>query len=115
MPQQRIVDSKLLEMKHSGVALPAEEQAAFNALQLEAAKLSSDFQNNVLDATKAFSFTVTDKAELGEIPEGARTLFSQRAVAKGFQDSSPDTGPWIISLDLPSCTLCSLCRSLSCG
>ena len=45
--QQRIIEAKLLSMRHAGVGLNGESQKKFNSLQLEAARLSSQFKNNV--------------------------------------------------------------------
>lgn len=101
--QQRIISDKLLSMKHAGVALPKDKQDHFNALQLEAKTLSSQFKNNVLDATKAFKHTITDPADMQGVPEGSKALLSQRAVAAGHAESTPADGPWVVTLDLPSC------------
>ena len=41
----------------AGVALEGVKKDRFNAIQAQLAKLSMDFSNAVLDATKAFTFT----------------------------------------------------------
>ena len=51
----------------------------FNKIQLELADLSTKFSNNVLDATKAFSLTVTDKADVEGLPASALALAAQSA------------------------------------
>lgn len=51
----------------------------FNKIQLELADLSTKFSNNVLDATKAFSLTMTDKADVEGLPASALGLAAQSA------------------------------------
>ena len=40
----------------------------FNELQLEASQLSTQFNNNVLDSTKAFSLCLTDPSDVDGLP-----------------------------------------------
>ena len=51
----------------------------FNNIQLELAGLSTKFSNNVLDATKAFSLTLEDKADVEGLPASALGLAAQSA------------------------------------
>ena len=101
--QQRIIEAKLLSMRHAGVGLNGESQKKFNSLQLEAARLSSQFKNNVLDSTKLFAYKIENSADMEGVPEDAKALFSQRAVAAGYSESNPKVGPWVVTLDIPSC------------
>jgi len=100
--QKRIIDSSLRQMRSSGVGLEGSEKEKFNALQLEAAELSTKFSNNVLDATKAFKMRLTNKADVEGLPSSALAAASAAAVAMGDKDSTPESGPWVISLDMPS-------------
>ena len=59
--QQRIVASSLKSMQLSGVGLEGEAKETFNANQMKLAELSTKFGNNLLDATKAFSLTLTGR------------------------------------------------------
>ncbi len=54
--QKRIVAKMIQSAELAGVALEGEKKERFNAIQAELAKLSTDFSNTVLDATKAFSY-----------------------------------------------------------
>lgn len=61
---------------------PNKQQQAkeeFNKIQLELADLSTKFSNNVLDATKAFSLTLTGKADVEGLPASALGLAAQSA------------------------------------
>lgn len=59
--QKRIVEATIKDAELSGVSLEGEKRENFNAIELELAELSNKFSNNVLDATKAFSLTLTKK------------------------------------------------------
>ena len=74
--QQRILKSSLQSMEHSGVGLPASERQEFNDIQQELATLSTTVNNNVLDSTKKFRLTFTNKDELKGLPETALNLAS---------------------------------------
>lgn len=100
--RQRIVLENLRDAELAGVALQGEEKEKFNAIQQELSKLSTKFSNNVLDGTKAFVKTITDKAEVDGLPASALALASQTAVSKGHEGSTAEEGPWVFTLDIPS-------------
>ncbi len=100
--QQRIVDAALRDAELSGVGLEGEAKERFNAIQLELAELSTRFSNNVLDATKAFSLTLTQPDEIAGLPPSLVALAAQAARAAGEENATAETGPWRITLDLPS-------------
>jgi oligopeptidase A len=100
--QQRIVEAAIREAELSGVGLEGEKRARFNAIQLELAELSTKFSNNVLDATKAFSLTLTDKEEVDGLPPSWLSLAAQAARAAGEENATAENGPWRITLDYPS-------------
>lgn len=100
--QKRIVDSAIREAELAGVGLLPEQQERFNAIQMELARLSTEFSNHVLDATKAFSLTLTTPAEIVGLPESLLALAAQAAQAAGETEATPEAGPWRITLDFPS-------------
>ena len=67
--QKKVVTNALRDMRLSGVALPTVPKARFKAIQEQLAELTSRFEQNVLDATDAFSFYVEDKARLAGVPD----------------------------------------------
>ncbi|MEX0715739.1 MAG: M3 family metallopeptidase [Planctomycetaceae bacterium] len=124
--QRRIVDKKLLDAKLTGVALEGEEQKRFNEVAQERSRSSTDFSNHVLDASKAWSLTITDPVDAEGLPQSLLRLASQshdRAIAarrRGARgerggvsppageptpesppESTPESGPWRITLDIP--------------
>ncbi|CAM9365620.1 unnamed protein product [Hapterophycus canaliculatus] len=129
--QMRVVDASVKQMELGGVGLEGEAKEEFNKIQLELADLSTKFSNNVLDATKAFSLTLTDKAEVEGLPASALGLAAQSAkvcqqrrgtqeslcfarltavlpstTAAGDENATPEDGPWRLTLDMPSYLPC---------
>ncbi|HEY9630257.1 MAG TPA: M3 family metallopeptidase [Coleofasciculaceae cyanobacterium] len=100
--QQRIVESALRDAELSGVGLEGEIKEHFNAIQLELAELSTRFSNHVLDATKAFSLTLTQPEEIAGLPPSWTALAAQAARAAGDETATPEAGPWRLTLDFPS-------------
>jgi oligopeptidase A len=105
--QQRIVETSLRDAELSGVGLEGEAKERFNAIQLDLADLSTQFSNHVLDATKAFSLTLTQPDEIAGLPPSAVGLAAQMARSAGGQsagdeNATPEAGPWRITLDMPS-------------
>lgn len=100
--QQRIVESALRDAELSGVGLAGEAKERFNAIELELAELSTRFSNNVLDATKAFSLTLTQAEEIEGLPPSLIALAAQAARAVGEENATAESGPWLITLDIPS-------------
>lgn len=81
--RRRVIDNTLRDMRLAGVALPDAAQARFKILQEELSGLTSRFEQNVLDATDAFTLPVMDGATLSGIPESVRTLARQTAEQAG--------------------------------
>lgn len=100
--QKRIVDASLAAMKLSGVGLEGEQKDAFNKNRMELAELSTKFSNHLLDATKAYSLTLTDKADVDGLPPSALALAATRAAEDGADGATAETGPWKLGLDMPS-------------
>jgi len=87
----RILAKSIRAAELAGVALPPEKRARFNAVQAELAQLANDFHNHVLDATKAFTLTLADPAEV----EGLSA--DLRAQLAGPND--PAQGPWTATIE----------------
>lgn len=100
--QKRIVEAAIRDAELSGVGLEGEQKERFNAIQLELADLSTKFSNHVLDATKAFSLTLTTKEEVDGLPPSLISLAAQSARVAGEENATAENGPWRITLDFPS-------------
>ncbi|MFM7469998.1 MAG: M3 family metallopeptidase, partial [Nodosilinea sp.] len=102
--QQRIVESALQQAELAGIGLQGSSRDRFNQIQQTLAELSTQFSNNVLDATKAFRLTLTTAAEIEGLPPSLLALAAQNARQYSYANATAATGPWVITLDYPSFT-----------
>jgi oligopeptidase A len=93
--QKKIIDNELRDFRLGGAELSSERKLAFKALREQLDKLSSRFNDNVLDATNAFAHVVTDEAELVGIPPDALEAAAAAARSDGKQG-------WKFTLHMPS-------------
>ena len=94
-PRQQAVRHALRDFRLSGVALEGEAAARFAAIQQRRSELSTQFSNNLLDATDNWQKLITDEAELAGVPDMALQGFKQQAQAKG------ESG-YLLNLQAPS-------------
>ncbi len=81
--RRKVVENELRDFVLGGADLPEEQKARFMAIQEELAKLSAKFEENLLDATNAWSKLITDEAELAGVPDDAKEMFHEMAEADG--------------------------------
>ncbi|WP_348759922.1 oligopeptidase A [Candidatus Methylocalor cossyra] len=93
--QRRLVDNALRDFRLSGVDLPPAQKARYREIAQELASLASRFQDNLLDATHAWSKHLEDEEQLRGLPESARALARQTAAAQGKSG-------WVFTLEYPS-------------
>jgi oligopeptidase A len=93
--RSKIVDNELRDFRLGGAELAPAEKAAFKALRERLDQLSARFNDNVLDATNAFSYLAADKAELAGVPEDVLETAAAAAAADGKQG-------WKLTLHMPS-------------
>lgn len=99
--QRRVAELEIRGAELSGIGLKGEAKARFNEIATELAALSTQFGNNVLDATKSFSLTLTTPAEVAGLPESARAQMAAAARQRGHADATSVEGPWVVTLDGP--------------
>jgi len=99
--QQRIVEAAIRDAEFAGVGLEGKERERFNAIQMELAELATRFANHVLDATKGFILILTTQNDIDGLPSSLLSLAAQVARANGTEESTPEDGPWHITLDFP--------------
>lgn len=92
--QRKVLDDMLLDFEQSGVSLPPEEKKTFAGLQSRLSSLSSDFGNNVLDATRAWTEQVSDRDALAGLPELNIQAAAEAAADKGLDG-------YLLTLDFP--------------
>ena len=93
--QRKIVENELRDFRLGGAELPSEQKVEFKHLREQLDKLSSRFNDNLLDATNAFAHYVTDRGVLAGVPEDVL----QAAAAAAQQDGKEG---WKLTLHMPS-------------
>ena len=98
---QRTITLLIRDAELGGVALPPEKRERFSAISRELAALSTEFANNVLDATQSYALTLVHPNDAAGLPEASRQLAAAMSRARGREATAED-GPWTITLDMPS-------------
>ena len=100
--ERRIADAELRDASLAGVGLEGVEKARFIEITQELATLSTQFSNNVSDATLAYKLVLTAHDEVAGIPPTALALAADRAKGEGHGNATQGGGPWLFLLDAPS-------------
>jgi oligopeptidase A len=93
--QRKVIEHALRDFRLAGVDLPPEQKLRFKAIMQELSTLQARFEENLLDATNAWSRQVPDKSELAGLPEGVMDL-ARVAAGEKKQDG------WLFKLDFPT-------------
>jgi oligopeptidase A len=93
--QQKTINDALRDFHLSGIDLPDDKQQRFKEIKQQLSKLTSQFSDNVLDATNAWQKTINDETQLSGLPDSAK------AMAKQSADQKQQSG-WLLTLDFPS-------------
>ena len=93
--QRRVLDLVLVEFRMSGVHLPEREQRRVQALEEELAQLQARFEENLLDATRAWTYPIADHRQLSGLPQSALDTLRSNARERDMEG-------WLLTLDLPS-------------
>jgi oligopeptidase A len=93
--QRKVLENALRDFHLSGIDLPAEQKARFKAISQELSQLTSKFEENLLDATNAWSKQITDESQLAGLPPSAKDLARQTAEQR-------DLPGWLLTLEFPS-------------
>lgn len=93
--QRQTIDNALRNFKLSGIALDEQARARFADIQQRLSVLSTQFSNNVLDATHGWYKHIDDASQLAGLPATAMGLYKQLAEAKSLPG-------YVVSLDLPA-------------
>ena len=93
--QQRIIDNALRDFRLAGVDLAEEEKQRYKDIQQALSKLTTRFEENLLDATNGWHKQISDEAELAGIPDSARAQARQKAEEMELKG-------WVFNLEFPS-------------
>ncbi len=93
--QRKLVENALRDFRLAGVDLPAERRDRYREVVQRLAQLATKFSENVLDAARAYTRSVTDGSELEGLPES----FVDRAAADARESGQAG---WLFKLDQPT-------------
>ncbi|MES9893530.1 MAG: M3 family metallopeptidase, partial [Candidatus Thiodiazotropha endolucinida] len=93
--QQKLLQNALLDFHLSGVDLEEDKKQRFKEISQELSQLTTKFEENLLDATNAWSKLITDESDLQGLPESALALARQTAAQR-------DQEGWLLTLEYPS-------------
>ncbi|EIT70498.1 M3 family metallopeptidase [Hydrocarboniphaga effusa] len=93
--RQKVINDALRDFRLSGIDLPADKKQRYKEIALRLSEIQTKFEENLMDAIKAWSKLVTDESELAGMTDAARQQAREKAKAKG-QDG------WLLTLDFPS-------------
>ena len=93
-PQKKIISDEILGFELGGVGLNPLKKVEFKKILSKLSKLSSSFEENLLDSVNNYSLLVSDKSKLKGIPKNI--LVKARVDAK-----KQNKNGWSFSLDFP--------------
>ncbi len=93
--QHKVIENTLRDFRLSGVGLAEAKKLRFKEIQQHLSKLTSQFENNIMDATDHWQYHTTDLTALAGIPEN--TL--QAAQEKAKQLNKPG---YVLGIDFPT-------------
>ncbi len=94
-PQKKIVDNALLDFELSGVALDKQAKKRFADICERLAVLASEFQNNVLDASDAWTRHFDTSDSLEGLPDVNLAIAAEAARVRGLRG-------YLVTLEMPS-------------
>jgi oligopeptidase A len=93
--QAKVVENALRDFRLAGVDLPPERKARYREIVQRLAQLATKFSENVLDAGRAYTRSVTEASGLAGLPSNA----IDRAAADAQEANQPG---WLFKLDQPT-------------
>jgi oligopeptidase A len=93
--QRKVVENALRDFRLAGVDLQPHEKTRYREVVQRLAQLGTKFSENVLDAGRAYTRSVTNSAELAGLPGNA----IDRAAADAREANQPG---WLFKLDQPT-------------
>jgi len=92
--QKKIIDNSLRDFELSGVALAEDKKQRYMEISQQLSTLTNQFEENIMDATNAWSELVVDESELAGLPASTMGLLEQTAEQKGNEG-------WLLTLEFP--------------
>lgn len=81
--QKKIIDNEIRDFKLGGAELPPAQKQRFKQIQEQLSKLTTKFEENIMDTVDAFRHIEADTAHLSGIPQDALAAAKQAAETVG--------------------------------
>jgi len=91
--QKKIIDNALRDFELSGVALSEDKKQRYMEISQQLSSLTNQFEENLMDATNAWSKHVTEQSELAGLPDSTMDLLQQTAAQQ-------DKAGWVLRIPL---------------
>ena len=92
--QQKVVNNALRDFRLSGVDLPEDKKQRYKTISQKLSELTNRFEENVLDATHAWSKPIEHADALQGLPQSALALARQTAEQR-------EQSGWLLTLEFP--------------
>ncbi len=93
--QKKVIQNALRDFRLSGVDLDNEKKQRYKEISQELSRLASNYEENLMDATNAWSKVIRNEQDLAGLPPSALAQAKQTA-------ESQDQDGWMINLQFPS-------------
>ncbi|MCL7420322.1 MAG: oligopeptidase A [Methylobacter sp.] len=93
--QQKIIQNALRDFRLSGIDLDAGKKQRYKEISQELSQLASKYEENLMDATNAWTKLIRNEDDLAGLPESA--LAGARQTAESHNEEG-----WMITLQFPS-------------
>ncbi len=93
--RKQVLRHALRDLRLGGAELPPKKKMRFKEIQMRLSELGAQFEQHILDATRAFDLHLEHERDLVGVPLSIRDAASERARAKGREG-------WLFTLDAPS-------------
>jgi len=93
--QKKVLENALKDFHLSGIDLSPEKKQRYREISQSMSKLTSQFEEHLLDATNAWVKHIDDETLLSGLPESALGLAKQNAEQRGLSG-------WALTLEFPS-------------
>ncbi len=93
--QRKVIDNALRDFRLAGIGLDDDDKARYREIMLELSSLTAKFEENILDATNAWSKSIDSQEKLQGLSETALAMARQTAAQK-------DLAGFLLTLEFPS-------------
>lgn len=93
--QKSVINNAIRDFELAGVNLQGQASAEYQDNEVKLSELCNQFQQNVMDATQAWSKLIDDESLLAGVPERIKSSLKHAAQQKQLEG-------WLLSLDMPT-------------